>query len=77
KPYKTIYSQAKNCIDQEGQPGFGVTVTREMFRNGALVASDEFKTNYRIGNTIICGAKPDNLNEDLANESLDPVSLPE
>ncbi|MGA1678954.1 MAG: VanW family protein, partial [Candidatus Nanopelagicales bacterium] len=56
KPYKTIYSQAKNCIDQEGQPGFGVTVTREMFRNGALVASDEFKTNYRIGNTIICGA---------------------
>ncbi|MGA1450088.1 MAG: VanW family protein, partial [Candidatus Nanopelagicales bacterium] len=47
KPYKTIYSQAKNCIDQEGQPGFGVTVTREMFRNGALVASDEFKTNYR------------------------------
>ena len=77
KPYKTIYSQAKNCIDQEGQPGFGVTVTREMFRNGALVASDEFKTNYRIGNTIICGAKPDNLNEDLANESLEPVSLPE
>ncbi len=77
KPYKTIYSQAKNCIDQEGQPGFGVTVTREMFRNGSLVASDEFKTNYRVGNTIVCGAKPDNLNEDLANESLEPVSLPE
>jgi vancomycin resistance protein YoaR len=77
KPYKTIYSQAKNCIDQEGQPGFGVTVTREMFKNGALVASDEFKTNYRVGNTIVCEAKPDNLNEDLANESLEPVSLPE
>ncbi|MFM1864513.1 MAG: hypothetical protein RL677_293 [Actinomycetota bacterium] len=77
KPYKTIYSQAKNCIDQEGQPGFGVTVTREMFRDGAIVASDEFKTNYRVGNTIVCGAKSDNLNEDLANESLEPVSLPE
>jgi vancomycin resistance protein YoaR len=58
KEFKTLYSEAKSCIPQEGQPGFGVTVTRELIKAGAVVQTDEFKTNYRVGNELICGPNP-------------------
>ncbi len=62
KEYKTIYSESKNCIPQDGQPGFGVTVTRELIKAGQVVQSDQFRTNYRVGNEVICGAKPEKKN---------------
>lgn len=58
RPFKTVYSEAKSCIAQDGQPGFGVTVTRELMNNGLVVKSDQFKTNYRVGNEVICGPNP-------------------
>lgn len=64
KPYKTIYSEDKKCIPQEGQPGFGVTVTREMLRAGKVVQSDQFKTNYRISNEVICEPNPNKKKQD-------------
>ena len=63
KKYKTVYSEAKDCIPQEGQPGFGVTVTRQMLQAGRVVKSDEFKTSYRISNEVICGADPNKKDE--------------
>jgi vancomycin resistance protein YoaR len=58
-PYKKVYSESKNCLAQEGQPGFGVKVTRKMIKNDQVVNQDEFRTNYRVGNEVICGPKPE------------------
>jgi vancomycin resistance protein YoaR len=57
-PYKTVYSEAKNCLTQEGQPGFGVSVTRKLIKSDIVVQEDNFRTNYRVGNKVVCGPKP-------------------
>jgi vancomycin resistance protein YoaR len=59
REYKTVYSESKNCIPQDGQPGFGVSVTRELIKAGQVVQRDQFRTNYRVGNEVICGPKPE------------------
>ena len=57
-PYRTVYSRAKNCIPQEGTPGFGVNVTRKLIKNSTVVQEDIYRTNYRVGNEVICGPNP-------------------
>lgn len=57
-PFKIIYSESQNCLVQEGQPGFGVNVTRKLVKLGIVVQEDTYKTNYRVGNQVVCGPKP-------------------
>lgn len=71
-PYKKVYSEAKNCLTQEGQPGFGVKVTRKMIKNDEVVNQDEFRTNYRVGNQVVCGPKPEKK-----KKPADPLLEPE
>jgi vancomycin resistance protein YoaR len=66
REYKTVYSESRDCIEQEGQPGFGVTVTRELIKAGEIVQSDIFKTSYRVGNEVICGPNPKKQDEPAA-----------
>ena len=58
RPYATIYSSDPLCIAQDGVNGFDITVTRKVYKDHKVVASQDFITNYAAGPHVICGQKP-------------------
>lgn len=55
----TVYSQSPNCTPQSaGNPGFTVTVTRQLSLNGEVKESTSRTTTYKPQDTIICGPAP-------------------
>lgn len=55
----TVYSQTDTCVPQDpGNPGFRVTVTRTVSRDGEVEAEDSWTTTYRPQNRIVCGPPP-------------------
>ncbi len=55
----TVYSQSPACAPQQaGNPGFTVTVTRQVSLNGAVVSTTKRTTTYKAQDTIICGPAP-------------------
>ena len=58
RPYATVYSADPLCIAQDGVNGFDITVTRKVFKDHKVVASQDFVTNYAAGPHVICGKKP-------------------
>jgi len=58
RPYATVYSSDPLCIAQDGVNGFDITVTRKVYKDHKVVASQDFVTNYAAGPHVICGKKP-------------------
>ncbi|CAL8976497.1 hypothetical protein CELL_02324 [Cellulomonas sp. T2.31MG-18] len=55
----TVYSQSPACTPQSaGNPGFTVTVTRQLSLNGEVKQSTSRTTTYKPQDTIICGPAP-------------------
>ncbi len=52
--YETITDDSEECIDQDGVPGFDITVTRNFIRDGAVVRSEDFVTHYNPTDDITC-----------------------
>jgi len=59
RPYATVYSTDPLCIAQDGVNGFDITVTRKVYKDHKVVASQDFVTNYAAGPHVICGKKPE------------------
>lgn len=63
RPYPEIRSTDPDCHDQDGQPGFRITVWRTFFdASGVEVKREPYTTNYRPSPHVICvssgSAKP-------------------
>jgi len=51
----TVHSASPTCTPQSaGNPGFTVTVTRQLLLNGVLTETRSYTTHYTPQNTIIC-----------------------
>jgi vancomycin resistance protein YoaR len=59
RPYATVYSSDPLCIAQDGVNGFDITVTRKVYKDHKVVASQDFVTNYAAGPHVICSKKPE------------------
>lgn len=49
-----VISYDPNCLDQEASPGFRINVTREFWKNNAIVETENLLTSYRPSDSIIC-----------------------
>lgn len=60
KPYNlnnnidTVTSYDPNCLAQDPAPGFKIVVTRQFWKNNAIVNEEDFLTSYRPSDHIIC-----------------------
>ena len=60
KPYNlnnnidTVTSYDPNCLAQDPAPGFKINVTRQFWKNNAIVKEEDFLTSYRPSDHIIC-----------------------
>ncbi len=58
-PYREIQSDSAECHDQDGMPGFHITVWRTFFREGVEVKREPYSTSYRPSPHVICpGSAP-------------------
>jgi vancomycin resistance protein YoaR len=65
----TVYSDSSTCAPQSaGNPGFSVTVTREVFLKGELEETTSRTWRYRPQNAVVCGDPPSSDDEDEADE---------
>jgi vancomycin resistance protein YoaR len=53
-PFKILESDSKECIFQEGVPGFTIEVWRVLSRDGVEVKREKYRTRYRAEDRIIC-----------------------
>jgi len=53
-PFKVLENDAKECIFQEGVPGFTIDVWRILKRDGAEFKREKYRTRYRAEDRIIC-----------------------
>jgi len=58
RTYATVYSSDPLCIAQDGVNGFDITVTRKVYKDHKVMASQDFVTSYAAGPHVICGKKP-------------------
>jgi vancomycin resistance protein YoaR len=49
-----VISYDPNCLEQEASPGFRINVTREFWKDNAIVETENFLTSYRPSDNIIC-----------------------
>ena len=55
----TVYSQSPRCTPQSaGNPGFTVTVTRQVSLDGVVKQTTSRTTTYKAQDTIVCGPPP-------------------
>ena len=60
KPYNlnnnidTVISYDPNCLAQDPAPGFKIVVTRQFWKNNAIVDEEDFLTSYKPSDHIIC-----------------------
>lgn len=55
KPPQTIRDGGPDCVTQSPNPGFDVTVTRQLIKGGAVQGTDTFRTRYIPQDQVICG----------------------
>ena len=53
-PFKVLESDAKECIFQQGVPGFTIDVWRILKRDGVEFKREKYRTRYRAEDRIIC-----------------------
>ena len=49
-----VISYDPNCLEQEASPGFRINVTREFWKDNAIVETENLLTSYRPSDSIIC-----------------------
>ncbi len=55
----TVYSQSATCEAQSsGNPGFTVTVTRTVSRDGEVHSDESWTVRYKPQNAVVCGPAP-------------------
>ncbi|MBT0992800.1 VanW family protein [Cellulomonas sp. DKR-3] len=61
----TVYSDSDTCSPQSaGNPGFTVTVTRELYLKGDLQETTSKTWRYRPQNAVVCGDPPSSEDEE-------------
>jgi vancomycin resistance protein YoaR len=50
-----VHDPAPDCVAQSPNPGFDVTVTRQLVRGGAVARSEQFRTRYIAEDRVVCG----------------------
>lgn len=53
-PFKILENDSKDCIFQEGVPGFTIEVWRILSRDGVEVKREKYRTRYRAEDRMIC-----------------------
>jgi vancomycin resistance protein YoaR len=53
-PFKILENDSKECIFQEGVPGFTIDVWRILKRDGVEFKREKYRTRYRAEDRIIC-----------------------
>jgi len=53
-PFEVLESDSKECIFQEGVPGFTIDVWRILKRDGVEFKREKYRTRYRAEDRIIC-----------------------
>ena len=66
----TVTSYDPNCLAQDPAPGFKIVVTRQFWKNNAIVQSEDLLTSYKPSDHIIC------LKEGEVAPSTSPTALP-
>ena len=51
---EVIRDDSDDCVEQSPAPGFDVTVTRQLIRDGVVVETDHFHTHYIPQDEVIC-----------------------
>ncbi|MFP5335148.1 MAG: VanW family protein [Actinomycetes bacterium] len=54
KQPETIRDSDEDCVTQSPNPGFDVTVTRQLVKGGAVQRTDTFRTRYIPQDNVIC-----------------------
>lgn len=58
-PPKTVYNTEPECVPQSaGNPGFRVTVTRQLLLEGAVQSEESNTWRYRPQDAVVCGPPP-------------------
>jgi hypothetical protein len=52
--FSVMEQSGEGCVPQEGQPGFRITVTRDFWRDDAVVKSEDFVTTYQPSTEVTC-----------------------
>jgi vancomycin resistance protein YoaR len=58
REFNTITGKEPDCLEQEGQIGFTITVDRVFVRSDVEVKKDRFTTVYRPSPTVVCPKPP-------------------
>lgn len=55
----TVYNTSPTCSPQSaGNPGFSISVTRNVLLNGQVQSTDNLSWRYKPQNRVVCGADP-------------------
>ena len=58
-PATTVYDQSPGCVaEAKGNPGFTVSVTRQVYLGSELTNTHTWKTTYKPQNQVVCGPPP-------------------
>jgi hypothetical protein len=52
--YPSLELSGPDCLEQKGQPGFRITVTRDFVKNKDVVKSEDFITDYQPSPAVTC-----------------------
>lgn len=58
RPYTSAYDSSKDCVPQQGQDGFDITVDRILSKAGQQDVVQSFDTHYIPGPDVVCGKAP-------------------
>ncbi|MBK6873415.1 MAG: VanW family protein [Kineosporiaceae bacterium] len=59
---KTVYDPRPNCVAQDANSGFDVSVRRKVLKDGKVVKDQTWRTTYIAEDKVICGPKPSDTN---------------
>ena len=52
--YQSLERSGPDCVEQVGQPGFRITVTRDFIKDEEIVKSEDFVTAYQPSPAVTC-----------------------
>ena len=58
KPYPELTGVLPDCHEQDGIPGFQITVWRVLFKDGVEVKREPYRTSYRPSPHVVCTKPP-------------------
>jgi vancomycin resistance protein YoaR len=54
--HETVYDDKPGCVEQPGEDGFDITVTRLYYKGGKVVKQDSYGTHYNPQEKVVCAS---------------------